>query len=166
MGVTVASRLERLVRFVPGVAGYQDRENSRATDKQVRMRLVHDLGRLMIALEEDKARLADSRDLSSLSLLDRLSGRVERLSRTVEFAGRGYTGLFDLHKVDGDTLDQLYAFDLGLFDALNAVRAKAEAVRAALGDAAALRSAAEQMTAALGDFGELFDKRRRIVDAD
>jgi hypothetical protein len=166
MGVTVASRLERLVRFVPGVAGYQDRENSRATDKQVRMRLVYDLGRLMIALEEDKARLAGVGDLSSLPLLDRLSGRVERLSRTVEFAGRGYTGLFDLHKVDEDTLDQLYAFDLGLFDALNAVRAKAEAVRAVLGDATALRRAAEQMTAALGDFEQLFDKRRRIVDAD
>ena len=166
MGVTVASRLERLVRFVPGVAGYQDRENSRATDKQVRMRLVHDLWRLMIALEEDKARLAGVGDLSSLPLLDRLSGRVERLSRTVEFAGRGYRGLFDLHKVDEDTLDQLYAFDLGLFDALNAVRAKAEAVRAVLGDATALRRAAEQMTAALGDFEQLFDKRRRIVDAD
>lgn len=166
MGVTVASRLERLVRFVPGVAGYQDRENSRATDKQVRMRLVQELGRLMIALEEDKARLADGGDLPGLPLLDRLSGRVERLSRTVEFAGRGYTGLFDLHKVDGDTLDQLYAFDLGLFDALSAVRAKAEAVRAVLGDAAGLSSAADQMTAALDDFGQLFDKRRRIVDAD
>ncbi len=166
MGVTFASRMERLVRFVPGVAGYQSRENSRATDKQVRMRLVHDLGRLMIALEEDKARLAGSGDLSSLPLLDRLSGRVERLSRTVEFAGRGYTGLFDLHKVDSDTLDQLYAFDLGLFDALNAVRAKAESVRAVLGDATALKSAAEQMTAALDDFEQLFDKRRHIVDAD
>ena len=28
MGVTVAKRLERLVRFVPGVPGYQDRENA------------------------------------------------------------------------------------------------------------------------------------------
>ena len=166
MGVTVGNRLERLVRFVPGVAGYQDRENSRATDKQVRMRLVHDLGRLMIALEEDKARLVGSGDLAGLPLIDRLSGRVERLSRTVEFAGRGYTGLFDLHKVDAQTLDQLYAFDLGLFDSLSAVQAKAEAVRAALGDAAALRSAAGQMTAALDDFEQLFDKRRHIVDAD
>jgi hypothetical protein len=84
----------------------------------------------------------------------------------VEFASRGYTGLFDLHKVDSGTLDQLYAFDLGLFDALSAVRAKAEAVRASLADAAALRSAAQHMTEALDDFGQLFDKRRRIVDAD
>jgi hypothetical protein len=68
--------------------------------------------------------------------------------------------------VDGDTLAQLYAFDLGLFDALSAVRAKAEAVRAALADPEALRSAAEHMREALDDFAELFDQRRRIVDAD
>jgi hypothetical protein len=88
MGVTVASRLERLVRFVPGVAGYQDRENSRATDKQVRMRLVQEMRRLMQGLEDDKARLAESADLSALPRLDRLAGRLERLSRTVEFTGR------------------------------------------------------------------------------
>jgi hypothetical protein len=166
MGVTVAKRLERLVRFVPGVAGYQDRENARATDKEVRMRLVGELRRLIQALEEDKARIAASGDLSSLPRLDRLAGRLERLSRTVEFASRGYAGLFDLHTVDADTLGQLYAFDLGLFDALSAVRAKAEAVRAALADAEALKTAAEHMREALDDFGELFDQRRRIVAAD
>ncbi len=165
-GVTVAKRLERLVRFVPGVAGYQDRENARATDKQVRMRLVSDLQRLIRSLEEDKERVAGSGDLSSLPRLDRLAGRLERLSRTVEFADRGYSGLFDLHAVDADTLAQLYAFDLGLFDALSAMRAKAEAVRAALTDAEALRGAVEHMREALDDFGELFDQRRRIVDAD
>jgi hypothetical protein len=166
MGVTVANRLERLVRFVPGVAGYQDREAARATDKQVRMRLVGDLRRLIQALEEDKERVAASGDLSALPRLDRLAGRLEHLGRIVEFAGRGYSGLFDLHTVDGDTLAQLYTFDLGLFDALSVVRAKAEAVRAALPDAEAVRTAAEHMRAALDDFGELFDQRRRIVDAD
>jgi hypothetical protein len=166
MGVTVAKRLERLVRFVPGVAGYQDRENARATDKQVRMRLVGDLRGLMHGLEQDKGRVAETGDLSALPRLDRLTGRLERLSRTVEFAGRGYAGLFDLHPVDGDTLAQLYAFDLGLFDALSAVRARAEAVRAALTDPEALRTAAEHMREALDDFGELFDQRQRILDAD
>lgn len=166
MSVTVASRLERLVRFVPGVAGYQDRENSRATDKQVRMRLVQEIGRLIQGLDDDKERLARSADLSRLPRLDRLAGRLERQSRIVEFASRGYTGLFDLHQVDEETLDQLYAFDLGLFDALSVVRAKAEAVRAARADAAALETAIEHMIEALDDFGQLWDKRQRIVEAD
>jgi hypothetical protein len=164
MGVSVATRLERLVRLVPGAAGYQDRENSRATDKRVRMRLVEDMQRIALFLEQDKARLAESGSFSSLYLLDRLSGRLERLGRTVEFASRGYAGIFDLHKVDAETLEQFYAFDLGLFDALSVVRAKAEAVRAALADAVALKSAALHMTEALDDFGQLFDQRRRIVD--
>jgi hypothetical protein len=165
MGVSVATRLERLVRFVPGAAGYQDRENSRATDKRVRMRLVEDMHRIALFLEQDKARLAESGSFSSLPILDRLSGRLERLGRTVEFASRGYAGLFDLHKVDEQMLEQVYAFDLGLFDALSVVRAKAEAVRAALADTTALKSAALHMTEALDDFGQLFDQRRRIVDA-
>jgi len=166
MGVTVATRLERLVRFVPGVAGYQDRENSRSTDKQVRMRLVQEMRRLIQGLDDDKAHLARSSDLSVLPRLDRLAGRVERQSRTVEFAGRGYTGLFDVHRVDQATLDQLYAFDLGLFDALSVVRAKAESVRAARADAAALDLAIDRMVEALDDFGQLWDKRQRIVEAE
>jgi hypothetical protein len=166
MGVTVASRLERLARFVPGVAGYQDRERARATDKQVRMRLVDELRRLRGAIEQDKARLAESGNLANLPALDRLDGRLERLARAIEFAGRGYAGLFDLHPVDRETLEQLYAFDVGLFEALSAARARTEALRASLTDPAALTGAIGHMTEALDDFEQLFDKRRRIVDAD
>jgi len=163
MGVTVASQLERLARFVPGVAGYQDRENARATDKELRMRLVQELRRLVQVLDDHKARLAEARDFSALPRLDRLAGRLERMGRTVEFASRGYTGLFDLHAVDVEVLDQLYAFDLGLFEALSVVRARVEAVRAA--DPTGLVAAAIHIGEALDDVEQLWDQRQRIVDA-
>ena len=163
MGVTVASQLERLARFVPGVAGSQDRENARATDKELRMRLVQELRRLVQVLDDHKARLAEARDFSALPRLDRLAGRLERMGRTVEFASRGYTGLFDLHAVDVEVLDQLYAFDLGLFEALSVVRARVEAVRAA--DPTGLVAAAIHMGEALDDVEQLWDQRQRIVDA-
>ena len=163
MGVTVASQLERLARFVPGLAGYQDRENARATDKELRMRLVQELRRLVQVLDDHKARLAEARDFSALPRLDRLAGRLERMGRTVEFASRGYTGLFDLHAVDVEVLDQLYAFDLGLFEALSVVRARVEAVRAA--DPTGLVASAIHMGEALDDVEQLWDQRQRIVDA-
>jgi hypothetical protein len=163
MGITVASQLERLARFIPGVAGYQDRENARATDKELRMRLVQEMRRLVQGLDDHKARLAEARDFSALPRLDRLAGRLERLGRTVEFASRAYTGLFDLHPVDTDVLEQVYAFDLGLFDALSVVRARVEAVRAA--DSAGLAAAALHMGEALDDFEQLWDQRQRVVDA-
>ena len=142
MGVTVASQLERLARFVPGVAGYQDRENARATDKELRMRLVQELRRLVQVLDDHKARLAEARDFSALPRLDRLAGRLERMGRTVEFASRGYTGLFE---------------------ALSVVRARVEAVRAA--DPTGLVAAAIHMGEALDDVEQLWDQRQRIVDA-
>ncbi len=163
MGVTAASQLQRLARFLPGVAGYQDRENARATDKELRMRLVQEMRRLVQGLDDHKARLAEARDFSALPRLDRLAGRLERLGRMVEFAGRGYAGLFDLHPVDTDVLDRLYAFDLGLFDALSVVRARAEAVRAA--DPAGLVAAALHMNEALDDVEQLWEQRQRVVDA-
>jgi hypothetical protein len=46
------------------------------------------------------------------------------------------------------------------------VRAKAESVRAARADAAALDLAIDRMVEALDDFGQLWDQRQRIVEAD
>ena len=161
-----ASKLERLVRIVPGVAGYQDRENARETDKLVRMRLSDELRHLMRDLEEAKRRLTDARDLSQLPLLDRLAGKLEKLGRTVEYAGRGYRGLFDLHKVEMKTLEQLYAFDVGLFETLTAVKAKAAAVRQSHQDPSAVKRAGDEMEAALDDFERTFDKRRQILTAE
>lgn len=46
----LAEKLERLIRIVPGVRGYQDNESARQTDKAVRMKLASELG--SIKLEE------------------------------------------------------------------------------------------------------------------
>jgi hypothetical protein len=163
--VSAAAKLERLVRILPGVAGYQDRENARETDKLVRMRLSDEIRRLMHDLELDKRRLAEASKLSLLPRLDRLAGKLEKLGRTAEFATRGYSGLFDLHKVDLKRLEQLYAFDLRLFDALDTIKAKAAVVHESLADAAALGRTAEDMETALDDFERAFEARRQVLTA-
>src|SRR5258707_13924834 len=78
MSVTVASRLERLVRFVPGVAGYQDRENSRATDKQVPMRLGPENGPPIHRRADGQERPAPYAHTSPLTRLDRRAARPRR----------------------------------------------------------------------------------------
>ena len=163
--MSAAAKLERLVRILPGVAGYQDRENSRETDKVVRMRLSDEMKRLMRDLELDKRRLLEAGHRSVLPLLDGLAGKLEKLGRTVEYATRGYSGLFDLHKVDLKRLEQLYAFDLRLFDTLATVKAKATTVHQAGSDTAALQRAATDMEAALDDFERTFDARRQVLTA-
>jgi hypothetical protein len=164
-GVSAAAKLERLVRILPGVAGYQDRENSRETDKRVRMRLSDEMKRLMRDLEADKRRLLEVGQRSALPLVDGLAGKLETLGRAIEYATRGYSGLFDLHKVDLKRLEQLYAFDLRLFDTLATLKSKAAAVRQAGSDAAALPRAITDMEAALDDFERTFDARRHVLTA-
>ena len=163
--MSAAAKLERLVRIVPGVAGYQDRENARETDKLVRMRLSDELRRIMRDLELDKRRLADARKLELLPLLDRLAGKLETHGRTAEFATRGYRGLFDLHKVELDDLEQLYAFDLQLFDSLAAIKARAKVVHEALADPIALERAAHDLEMALDELERTFDARRQVLTA-
>lgn len=163
--MSAAAKLERLVRIVPGVAGYQDRENARETDKLVRMRLSDELRRLIRDLELDKRRLADARKLELLPLLDRLAGKLETHGRTAEFATRGYRGLFDLHKVELSDLEQLYAFDLRLFDSLATIKAKATMVHDSLADAVALARAAHDLEIALDDLERTFDARRQVLAA-
>ena len=163
--MSAAAKLERLVRILPGVAGYQDRENSRETDKRVRMRLCDEMKRLMRDLEADKRRLLEAGQRSALPLLDGLAGKLEKLGRIVEYATRGYSGLFDLHNVDLKRLEQLYAFDLRLFDTLATVKSKATAVHQAGSDTAALQRAGTDMEAALDDFERTFDARRQVLTA-
>jgi hypothetical protein len=164
--VSAAAKLERLVRILPGVAGYQDRENARETDKLVRMRLSDEMGRLMRDLELDKRRLLETGHRSALPLLDRLAGKLEKLGRTVEYATRGARGLFDLHKVDQQRLEQLYAFDLRLFDILTTVKARAATVHQSAADPAALGRAGSEMEATLDDFERAIDARRQVLAAE
>jgi hypothetical protein len=164
--VSAAAKLERLVRILPGVAGYQDRENARETDKLVRMRLSDEMRQLRRDLEMDKRRRLEAHDLSTLPLLDRLAGKLEKLGRTAEYATRGYSGLFDLHKVDGKRLEQLYAFDLRLFDTLATVKAKATVVHQSGSDRAAVERAGNDMEAALDDLERAFDARRQVLAAE
>lgn len=159
--MTLAEKIERLVRHLPGVAGYQDRETSRSTDKVVRQRLSAELDEMVREIERVKAKCVDDKDLSSLALLDRLSTKLDRLSQTVMYASYGYGGLFDVRKFGSDGLAQLYAFDLGLLDELEAVRVKAGELRQG---GEVLREAAVESERLLDVFEKTFMSRQTIIE--
>jgi hypothetical protein len=154
------------VRILPGVAGYQDRQKARETDKQLRMRLGDELKRLVRDLEGDKKRLMQAAQPALLPLLEGLAGKLEKLARTLEFATRGYSALFDLRHVTLKRLEQMYTFDLRLFDTLKTIKAKAVAVHQAGVDATALSRAVDDMDAALDDLERAFEARRQVVLAE
>ncbi len=165
MAMTLVERLERLVCFVPGAAGYQGRKNRRETDRLVRARLAHDLRLLAREVEAGKRRLMEAGELALLPVLDRVAGKLERLGRAAAFPGRGNRRMFDVHELDQKTLDRLYHFDVGLFERVESLKARARQVSGASQDREALRRAGDAMEIVLDDFELAFDKRRHILTA-
>jgi hypothetical protein len=159
----LAEKLERLARIVPGVAGYQDKEASRETDKTVRLRLADELGGVKRGLDEEKRRLAEKKELSLLPALERATSKLDKLGHLIEYAPRGYRGFFDVYKHDRKKLDQLCDFDLKLFDEIRSIQDQAAEIGRAAGDPAALKGALERFDSLLDNFEKLFSTRRDIL---
>jgi hypothetical protein len=137
MGIreSLAERIERLARLVPGIGSYQDKETRRDADKRLRVTLADRLDSARKTVEAVIAKLqADNR----FDLLDRL-GRLERklyqAADSIRFATYGYSGVFDAIKIDEARLDQLYAFDIALAESVSAVQGTAENLKASTPEA-------------------------------
>jgi len=163
--MSLAEKVELLARIIPGVGGYQDKETSRDTDKNIRLRLTAEFDQMKRDLEEDKRQLMDKKDLSLLPTLDRLASKLDKLGNMVKYASRGYRGLFDSDKLDLNILDQLCTFDLQLLDDMESIKTHVKQVRDSLGDGTVQKQAIEDLSHALDGFEKTFSTRQDIPTA-
>jgi hypothetical protein len=101
-------------RILPGIGSYQDKESIRGSDKKLRELLSSQLSDHMRTFERLKAGIARGGSLSFLKVLDDLSRKLDKLSRSLLFASRGYAPVFDSDRVDEDALQKLFDFDKSL----------------------------------------------------
>ncbi len=161
--MSFAQKLEQLVRILPGVAGYQDKETSRETDKAIRLRLTAELEQVKRELEEDKRRLMAKKDLALLPALDGVASKLDKLGNGVKYAGRGYRGRFDTYKLDQKKLDQLYTFDLGLLDGLEAIKTQVKQVHDSHGDAVIMQKTIDELDRSLDQLEKTVSTRQDIL---
>ena len=154
--MSVAEKLQELARRIPGVAGYLDKEKSRATDHAIRMCLAEALEGLKRTVEAEQQRLTEAHALDGLDELGRLTSKLDKVSNEVRYANRGYRGFFDNYKLTQEKLDQLYDFDLNM---LNEV----EAIRLALEKLSTVSEAVGSMDAALDRFEVVFSRRTKVL---
>lgn len=155
--------LEKIKRYIPGYDGYVNKDNSRELDTMLRLKLAN-------RLEENKTKLKNtvlalSRDGKLLETgdLEKLEKKNENSIAKLKSAARGYSGLFDVSKINEMKLNQLYEFDYNLLsyvENLNKGFADLETKANAKED---LKAYILQMSQSLDDLLKKFDERESIL---
>ena len=160
--MTVLARLDELVRKIPGVAGYLDRENARAADQALREQLAVEIGRARRAIDGIVRVQGERRVFAVLPLLDRIGSKLDSIASSIRFAAQGYRPLFDREQADTDQLRRLYEYDRDLAARIETVRAHVETLSAAA-EEAALQREAEILEKLLDDFADVVQRRQDVL---
>ena len=105
----------------------------------------------------------ENKDLSPLPELDHISSKLDKLGNLIKYTGRGYRGFFDTNKHDLEKLDQLYSFDLGLFDQLESFKSGMERIQASRKNTKHRTEAVHTLHTLLDQFETIFSKRQDIL---
>jgi hypothetical protein len=143
MPVSEKNFLERIASYIPGIAGYREREARRETDRRLRDFLAGrlDEGRGTLIALRNKA--TDAGELKALEVIGRLDRTLQKSVSSLRYADYGYSGLFDQVKIREAELDQIYAYDAALVADVVDVSDKLRSAGATSVDAAALAALAE-----------------------
>ena len=113
--------IETILRHVPGFRGYLEKEYRRDSDELARQWLAGRLQRSKRAMDDLSRPLADAGQIDALPQVDRLRGRLDKLIARIRGAMQGYSGFFDLVRVQEDLLDRIYQHDVQLMRQVDAL---------------------------------------------
>ena len=119
--------LERLMNSVPGFKGYRERDLRRDADRLQREHLASRLEETKKALNQVASAITRGGDLDAINDVETARKRIDRVANRIRYAERGYSGFFDVVKVDETILAKVYAFDMGLVEDVDGVRTAASA---------------------------------------
>lgn len=106
--------LESLLRHIPGFRGYLEKEYRRDSDGLQRTWLSDRLQQAKRSLDTISSQLADAGRLDLLTQYDRLRAKLDKLIARIRGASQGYSGIFDLVRIDEARLDRVYEHDMSM----------------------------------------------------
>lgn len=151
--------MESILRHIPGFRGYLEKEYRRESDALQREWLSDRLDRGKRGLESFSRELADAGQIDVLPQCDRLRGRIDKLSSRIRGAMKGYSGIFDLVRIDEFVLDRVYEFDAALVDRVDSFAASVEELSGAEDPAGEIRLLMERTD----EFETIWDDREDIL---
>ena len=157
--------IERLLKGLPLVREYNDKELRRAADHRLRQLLVSEL-------EQEKQRLYDVQKQllrgGGLAYMDDADGAIQRLQTLIDrikTAGYGYAGLFAAVKIEAEQLDALHRFDVALAERAHEIKERVSQLEAAGANRDAIGPAIQAVNDTVTELQRLFDRRSRAIES-
>lgn len=119
---------ESILRKIPGFKGYLEKEYRRDSDALQREWITDRLQQAKRAIDAKSRELVDAAEIDALPMFDRLRAKVDKLIGRVQSAARGYSGVFDLVRIDEAVLDRVYEFDAKLLETCDEFAAEVEKI--------------------------------------
>lgn len=157
--------IERLLKGLPGISGYVDKELRRDADKRLRETIAGELEVSKQALFTVQQRLLEGKGLMWLDNIDRAVQKLQILIDRIRTASYGYAGLFDPVRIREEELNALYRFDAALAERAVDVRLAVQSVAAAVETEGDVAAAARKLTDLLDELNTLYNKRHEAVQS-
>lgn len=159
--------IERLIKGLPGIRGYVEKEVRRDADKRLRDLIARELGEQRHALYTMQQQLLRGGGLRYMAVIDGMIQKLQILIDRVKTASYGYAGLFDPVNIQEEQLDALYRFDLALANRTAELEATVGKLRTAFDQNENVDAALNELDNLLIELNTLFGKRNdAIVNPD
>lgn len=140
--------VESILRRIPGFRGYLEKEYRRESDELQRKWLADRLRAAKSALDDLAKRLVDAVRIDDIPRIERVRNRLEKLIGRIDGAMQGYSGVFDMVRIDETVLDRVYDHDVAMMEQTEKTAAAVEALKVSDPDlAGSLDTVLEQIDA-------------------
>jgi len=157
------SVLERLVKGLPFIRGYTDKETRRNADYRLRQLIASELDAARTALYNIQMELVNGGGLAYVGSVDRTVTRLQTLSDRIKNASYGYAGLFDAVGIEKEQLDALHRYDVNLLGSVATIESAVAGLARSLGDRSTIDPAIRQVDSAINELAADFDRRGQAI---
>lgn len=156
---------ERIAAALPGFRGYKEKELRRESDKLIRNHLTLKLSKAKDNVKDISQRIVDKRYMDVFTDIDRLVAKMDRITQKVNHASYGYSGFFDIVKIQEQNLDNMIAFDNQLVESINSLTTEIDNVKSQLlnGDYTNLKAKIQTITDKVDLLEDTFDRRQEVI---
>jgi hypothetical protein len=157
--------IERIMAEIPGFRGYKQKELRRETDRLLRNYLYEKLSKAKDGLRVVFQEVVNKKIVEVWNDMDRLMARIDKVSEEINHASYGYSGFFDVVKIEEEDLDYMVEFDSKLVENVREIGTRVQKFEddVMAGKVKNIRAHMDGVREALEHLESVFDERKNVI---